>query len=184
MKRIPIIILLLTLLVSCNKKANIQEVYEEGNYVFATANSCHFENNNIFPPEQEGKMGVPYLWSYDKAAEKVVFHLKDGSRCEFDSVKYNSTLSDDVQLCLENNDLKFKIENAGKLYKITIYKDTGNFSKKWALIATMENCQVNCHEDRATPTKKNIPLWPFAAGIVLIIIIYCIAKVMKSRREY
>lgn len=102
---------------SCSQKvANIKELYNSGEaFKIEFASWESFDQSAL----KDADMQTPEVdFFYSKKTNRVVVFFEDGRIGKYDAVKYNKIHSDDVQVCLQNDDVRFVIMNNGKKYSL------------------------------------------------------------------
>lgn len=104
---------------SCSQKvANIKELYNSGEaFEIEFASWESFDQSAL----KDADMQTPKVdFFYSKKTNRVVVTFEDGRIGKYDAVKYNKIHSDDVQLCLQNDDVRFVIMNTGNRYALKL----------------------------------------------------------------
>lgn len=119
MKTIKLFLTVFTVLFfsSCTQKvANIKELYNSGEAFEIEFASWESFDQSALKKTDTQTSGVSF--SYSKKTNRVVVSFNDGRIGKYDKVKYNKIHSDDVQVCLQNDDVRFVIMNNGKRYSM------------------------------------------------------------------
>ncbi|MCQ2331944.1 MAG: hypothetical protein MJZ95_01910 [Paludibacteraceae bacterium] len=102
---------------SCTQKvANIKELYNSGEAFEIEFASWESFDQSALKEADVKTPGVRFF--YSKKTNRVVASFDDGRIGKYDEVKYNKIHSDDVQVCLQNDDVRFVIMNNGKRYSL------------------------------------------------------------------
>lgn len=125
-----LLLMIVLMLTSC--KADIQKLYNDSDTLELEFESCIPEVDEfVYQPLKGSKP----LFNYSKKRNRVVLNLLDACRRSYTchDVEYNSSRSDQNQLCLQNDKYRFVIQNSGSQYIMHMYFN--NF-RDWILIAS------------------------------------------------
>lgn len=104
---------------SCSQKvANIKELYNSGEAFEIEFASWESFDQSALKEADVKTPGVRFF--YSKKTNRVVVTFEDGRIGKYDAVKYNKIHSDDVQVCLQNDDVRFVIMNNGNRYALKL----------------------------------------------------------------
>lgn len=141
---------LMLCLCSCTKQADIQKVYNSGPYM--TIASYDFQQipsalNNYKPESSD----IGYAMIYDKAKESFYIRYNIRSSKSYNDIRYNNSVSDDSQICLQNDEVRFVIMNSGEAYIVKMYLW---YNRRWNHEYSFANCEIESVDSYELPKVK------------------------------
>lgn len=162
---------------SCTQKvANIKELYNSGEAFEIEFASWESFDQSALKEADVQTPGVSFF--YSKKTNRVVVSFDDGRIGKYDDVKYNKIHSDDVQVCLQNDDVRFVIMNNGKRYSL---KMLGWNLWDWHDLAYFEDGKsVPVNTKHSSGPAGGVTILPILVLIILIgLLIWGIIKKKK-----
>lgn len=162
---------------SCSQKvANIKELYNSGEaFEIEFASWESFDQSAL----KDADMQTPEVdFFYSKKTNRVVVFFEDGRIGKYDAVKYNKIHSDDVQVCLQNDDVRFVIMNNGKKYSLKMLEW---YLWEWHDLAYFEDGKsVPVNTKHSSGPAGGVTILPILVLIILIgLLIWGIVKKKK-----
>lgn len=162
---------------SCSQKvANIKELYNSGEaFEIEFASWESFDQSAL----KDADMQTPEVdFFYSKKTNRVVVTFEDGRIGKYDAVKYNKIHSDDVQVCLQNDDVRFVIMNNGNRYAL---KFRYLYNHNWYDLAYFEDGKsVPVNTKHSSGPVGGVTILPILVLIILIgLLIWGIVKKKK-----
>lgn len=162
---------------SCSQKvANIKELYNSGEaFEIEFASWESFDQSAL----KDADMQTPKVdFFYSKKTNRVVVTFEDGRIGKYDAVKYNKIHSDDVQVCLQNDDVRFVIMNNGNRYALKLRY---LYNHNWYDLAYFEDGKsVPVNTKHSSGPAGGVTILPILVLIILIgLLIWGIVKKKK-----
>lgn len=162
---------------SCSQKvANIKELYNSGEaFEIEFASWESFDQSAL----KDADMQTPEVdFFYSKKTNRVVVTFEDGRIGKYDAVKYNKIHSDDVQVCLQNDDVRFVIMNNGNRYALKLRY---LYNHNWYDLAYFEDGKsVPVNTKHSSGPAGGVTILPILVLIILIgLLIWGIVKKKK-----
>ena len=162
---------------SCSQKvANIKELYNSGEaFEIEFASWESFDQSAL----KDADMQTPKVdFFYSKKTNRVVVTFEDGRIGKYDAVKYNKIHSDDVQVCLQNDDIRFVIMNNGNRYALKLRY---LYNHNWYDLAYFEDGKsVPVNTKHSSGPVGGVTILPILVLIILIgLLIWGIVKKKK-----
>ena len=160
---------------SCSQKvANIKELYNSGEAFEIEFASWESFDQSVL---KDADMQTPEVdFFYSKKTNRVVVTFEDGRIGKYDVVKYNKIHSDDVQVCLQNDYVRFVIMNNGKRYSL---KMLGWNLWDWHDLAYFEDGKGEPINSIVSVGSGNTYLMPIFLIILIGLLIWGIVKKKK-----
>lgn len=162
---------------SCTQKvANIKELYNSGEAFEIEFASWESFDQSALKEADVKTPGVRFF--YSKKTNRVVASFDDGRIGKYDEVKYNKMHSDDVQVCLQNDDVRFVIMNNGNRYALKIRY---LYNHNWYDFAYFEDGKsVSVNTKHSSGPAGGVTILPILVLIILIgLLIWGIVKKKK-----
>lgn len=149
-KTIIIFFIICECFLSCSKQADIQKIYNSGSYISIvsydiTQFPTSTNNHNI------SKSNIGFAMVYSKAEEKITLLNTLRHNVTFDHIRYNKISSDDTQICLQSDQVRFVIMNSGETYIVKIY--TWQYrDHDWQQTYSFSACEIMANESFELPS--------------------------------
>ena len=149
MKKILYVICCIMLcLCSCTKQADIQKVYNSGAFISIVSYDIK-QHGSALNGNVEKHSDIGFALVYDKENEKMVSHNTYRFTKTFGNIRYNKMTSDDTQICLQSDEVRFTIMNSGETYLVKMYEW---YNREWTLTLTFTNCEVEASNKYEIPS--------------------------------
>lgn len=141
---------LILCLFSCTKQADIQKVYNSGAFIFVVSYDIK-QHENALTGNEEKHSEIGFALVYDKENEKMDLRNTYRISKTFDNIRYNKMGSDDTQICMQSDAVRFTIMNSGESYILKMYEW---YNQDWALVLTFRNCEVEASNKFEMPMSN------------------------------
>lgn len=85
---------------------------------------------------------------YDKARERIDLRNALREVKSYDGIRYNKQVSDNTQICLQSDDVRFVIQNTGETYIVKMYLWNGHY---WVQAYVFSGCEIEARDSCEVP---------------------------------
>lgn len=138
MRYLLVLCSLMLCLCSCSNQADIQKVYNSGAFISIVSYNIK-QHESALTGNVEKHSNIGFALVYDKENEKMDLRNTYRISKTFDNIRYNKMGSDDTQICLQSDAVRFTIMNSGESYIVKMYEW---YNRDWVLALTFRNCEI------------------------------------------